>query len=1300
MIPSVLASQLVQGVKDFLITTYPSSTPTFFNIMDRFVEKEGNLFKGPYISVALPFKNGDNATRYFPDILPESFVPYFHQELAFKRLGGDNPQSTLVATGTGSGKTESFMFPILDYCFRTKHQRGIKAIIIYPMNALATDQAKRFAAAIAKTTALLGIRVGLFIGGDDGQSQTQMSPGNLITDKDILRKNPPDILLTNYKMLDFLLMRPRDQALWQYNLDNQILRYLAVDEIHSFDGAQGTDLASLVRRLRAKLNVQDKQLACIGTSATLGSEGTESIRQFATTVFKEVFSDDSVVCEYRISTEEFFATTENEYLNFPAPDEYAKLDSANYNQINEYLINQYTLWFPEDSDNSIDIEDFQFRINLGHKLKELSLFKLLLNTLNGKIISRNTIITVFQRRISSSKAHPQYFAALLDSLLALTSWAREEKIGDKLHPFLNVRIQLWLRELARMVGSLASQPEIAFSQDIPIHSDIRYYPIIHCRDCHAMGWGGFRKDMNNQIENDLDIFYSAFFSQDPRICFIFPIDKLVRHTFRPAKGRMYYVDPLSGNEEDEQNNSSRRLFIYQPESLTKKNKSHNNCPFCDSNNSLTILGSRAASLTSVLIGQTFASLYNDDKKLITFSDSVQDAAHRAGFFASRSYQFTVRTAIKQALSTHAEDIKLPALANLVRDYWLDKLEPSEYIATMIAPDMEWLSDYDNLQTTGKLASNSELFELVHMRLDWSVYSEFGHRSQIGRTLEHTNSAVAYIDLTDLNLDMLLSRLQNELNMFRGVSQDKLAEIVFGLLLHMKNIGAIDSTHLNNYRVRGDTYSINGLFPSKMYMPSFSSFASIPLFLTNKIKEFERIHNKGRTTWCDGWLFRNLMDTHCLEANYPESAYTIIFKALNEARIINQVGEDDNYTIGLNPEKLSVTTATARLACEHCKDSLVISKSQLSMAESMCCLRKGCQGVYSEVEVVNNYYRDLYQYGNLNRIVSKEHTGLLERERREWIENSFNNRQAHEAWKPNLLSATPTLEMGIDIGDLSSVFLCSVPPNGANYLQRIGRAGRNDGNAFNATIANSKDHDLYFYADPDAIMQGSIDAPGVFIDASAILQRQFMAYCIDNWVTTNKITEAQLPNKLSSVLDAVNRRNNEAVPNAVNSLHDEKFPYTLISYVQEHCAQLIETFFDLYDNDINEHTREQLRLFASGSVDTMANLNEPDELKESKSLAYKILNRLSQVNEERKSLAKNITSIRDKIKLMEKQEARDTDHDEILRSANIELHSYKSVLRELRKKQTFEFFTNEGLLPNYAFPESGVILKSIIYREKQ
>lgn len=131
-----------QGIEDFLRTTFPTTTLFFHGMLDRFLDDERGMFRGPYISVQLPFRNGVGGTDFFPEILLR-FKPYLHQEKAFRCLSGEKSRSTLVATGTGSGKTECFLHPILDYCRQHRGEPGIKAILIYPTNALASDQALR-----------------------------------------------------------------------------------------------------------------------------------------------------------------------------------------------------------------------------------------------------------------------------------------------------------------------------------------------------------------------------------------------------------------------------------------------------------------------------------------------------------------------------------------------------------------------------------------------------------------------------------------------------------------------------------------------------------------------------------------------------------------------------------------------------------------------------------------------------------------------------------------------------------------------------------------------------------------------------------------------------------------------------------------------------------------------------------------------------------------------------------------------------------------------------------------------------
>jgi DEAD/DEAH box helicase domain-containing protein len=1271
MIPSVLASQLITGVKDFLTTTFPSSTPVFFDMMKNFVDKEDKLFKGPYISVSLPFKKGENDENLFPAILSDNFKPYYHQELAFQRLGSAKPQSTLVATGTGSGKTESFMFPILNHCYKTKDTKGIKAIIIYPMNALATDQAKRFAKTIATTQNLNGVRVGLYIGSSDDNAQKMMSDEYVITDKQMLCDNPPDILLTNYKMLDFMLMRPRDQKIWKNNINTDVLKFIAVDEIHTFDGAQGTDLASLLRRVKAKLKVKKDSLACIGTSATLGGDTTEPIRNFASDIFDEEFDENSIVREYRINAEEFFIESEDELLLYPMPSQIDELDYKNYKNMEEYIKVQYSLWF---SENIKDVSSQLFKVELGKKLKNLYFFKLLLKTLDGKIKSRQELIDAFIRKIPINSGN-RYFILMINSLLALTSWAKNEKSGKDYPPFLFVKVQLWLRELARMVATLDCKPKLTFDHDLKSKEEIKHYPILHCRDCHVMGWGGVKKNGGTgELINDLDLFYQSFFSNDSRVKFIFPIDQ----TPQNITGIIYYINQ-NGFETDEDEQSGIKVFESNNKIKDGPNqgKTHHNCPFCNAKNSLTILGSRAASLTSVLIGQNFSSFYNDDKKLIAFSDSVQDAAQRAGFFGARSYQFTIRSAVQQALDKQDKEfISLNDFGKTVSDYWKEKFNDDKvYVSTLIAPDMEWLREYDNLVKTDELNNPKDLIDLIDKRIDWMIQSEYGYKSHVGRTLERSGASVLFVDNYQSILDSLLLKLENEIEILRGISKTSLEKFILGFLIYLKNSGAIKSFHIEPYiTTAGSTYQINQMKPRRLYMAKFSPNSRNPNPLTDgNIIEFDRVSNKSKSTWCDRWIASNFVNNITLVPDTKE-IFRIVLSELVRAKILFETEVKGSNVWVLNPDNLYITNQTKELGCSICKHKLTVSDKQYDISIGMSCLRKECQGNYSPILTNDSYYKQLYKFGDLQRIVPREHTGLLSRKDREKVETNFIKRAKNEPWKPNLLSATPTLEMGIDIGDLSSVVLCSVPPNGANYLQRIGRAGRTDGNAFNATIATANSHDLYFYSEPNEMMQGSIDAPGVFIDASAILQRQFLAYCIDNWVSDEKIEQNDFPHKLYSVLLNIKKA------------QTNKFPYTLFNYIEVNIDKLIRDFFALYGDKLHQSSKEKLIIFAKRN-------------EEQSNLVMLVLDKLEQINQEQINLSNQLSVLKKKIKEFENVEAKNQDHEEEVVKIKSEYEGLRRIALNIKRKMTFEFFADEGLLPNYAFPESGVVLKSVIYRRK-
>ena len=209
MLPSLLARDIQKGLEQFLLTGFEASDAFMHGVVQRFVSQPDGWLKGPYVQVGLPFTQGVSGKQFFSTFETEN-PGYSHQEAAWQRLSSlHGAASTLVATGTGSGKTECFVYPLLDHSARavSAKEEGIKALVIYPMNALASDQARRFAELVANIPAFKNLRVGMYVGGhlaESGQG-SRMTPESVITDRDTLRKNPPDILLTNYKMLDYLM---------------------------------------------------------------------------------------------------------------------------------------------------------------------------------------------------------------------------------------------------------------------------------------------------------------------------------------------------------------------------------------------------------------------------------------------------------------------------------------------------------------------------------------------------------------------------------------------------------------------------------------------------------------------------------------------------------------------------------------------------------------------------------------------------------------------------------------------------------------------------------------------------------------------------------------------------------------------------------------------------------------------------------------------------------------------------------------------------------------------------------------
>lgn len=1301
MLPSILAEQLRQGLADYLRATFEISTPYFNTMLEEFLAEKGALFRGAYLQLGLPFRRSQVNEERFTHA-PLGFTPWMHQEQAFQRLAAEQPRSTIVATGTGSGKTECFLHPILEYCAANPGP-GVKAVLIYPMNALATDQAARIARTVHSSPGLRNrVTAGLYIGGSKGLATTSvMTPDSVVTDRETMRLRPPNLLLTNYKMLDYLLLRPADAVLWVQN-EPETLRFVVVDELHTFDGAQGTDLACLLRRLKDRLKTPEGHLCCVGTSATLGSPSSgDSLRRYAEMIFGESFDKGALITESRESAGEFLGEGAIQRFDVPGPEHADELEQRTHPGYSNYVLAQHRLWFNE----APPVEDFDkthWRVELAARLKGHLFFQNLVRIARSEIVDMQLLgqelARAFPQLADSPDGHDQL---LLRSMLALVAEARAP-MGDagteRVQPFLHVRIQLWLREMRRMVAGVGKSPVLRHAHDLTEDQLGGHLPVLHCRECGSMYWSGLRAAHEYKVRTELQPFYAEFFSKNPtKVIRLAPEEQSAapgstepdtgslqgtRYGFCTSCLRLCQPDREPDREPGKDAacphcREKSVLPVIEPEGPVK------DCPQCGSFKSLTVVGHQAATLTSVLISQYFSSPFNEFKKLLTFSDNVQDAAHRAGFFGARTYRTTFRTALQQYLLQEGAGQTLEEAAAGFVSHYRQHMPLDAFVATFLPPNLSWLSDYEYFREHGKEPENSRLLECIENRMQWEVCAEFGFNSRIGRTLEKAQCSIAHPDpeLLGRALDLAFEHLRNVIGQLRELQPQTLQVFLLGLLHTMRQRGAVFWPVLEGYvQDWGKTFRISQGFKSGqvLWMPNFGPKTRAPAFLTTKrgTERFDALFAAGNgASWYEHWAMRTLFAQHPMARNMVKPAYEVVLDTLCKTGILDERTPGKGRVWGLRPQALRIDLGVERLGCDRCGHGLMIQAQERDNWEDAPCMRRYCRGVYRPSPGQSDFYASLYSTGDVKRIFPEEHTGLLDRVEREEIERQFKEEAEPKPWYTNLLSCTPTLEMGINIGELSGTFQCSVPPAQANYLQRVGRAGRKDGNALNVTVANASPHDLYFYAEPEEMMRGEMDPPGVYLDASAVLERQFTAYCFDRWVATGA-TETALPPQIKTVL------------HSFGSDDPARFPYNLLSFIGATEAQLLEDFLELFTETLSEDSRQHLAGFAHGGSDQEG------------SLRCKVLDGLAGLQKELKSLKGKVDRVTRAISKLKKNPAKDQNYETELEQLKSERTALNALIRSINDKNTLNFFTDEGLLPNYAFPEAGVTLRSVILRKQR
>ena len=1320
MNPILLGLEVTQGLKDLVRDTLNTTSSVFDGVVERFLAEPKNCLKGPWISVAMPFQqapqNGEGFEQPFQET-PLKYAPYLHQIEAFERLSGPSPRSTLVATGTGSGKTESYLWPILDHCRANKGKPGIKAILIYPMNALATDQARRIAAAIASIPSLQGVRAGIYADAQPIFPTDKMSPDDVITKRSAMWDNPPDILLTNYKMLDYLLVRARDKRLWEQN-SPETLRFLVVDEMHTFDGAQGADLALLVRRLKHRLQSPTGHLLCVGSSATLGSgdDAAEDLISYAQRIFGEAFDKNAVIREKRQSPEDVLRMPE--YFDWPSSAEVTAafvaaecLDQAGAAQRFAKVL------FGENQDaetavlHDEDPSEPRWRLTLGKLLKEHAAVQRALRIIASSAgpISLADLAEELNKVKALAGRSEAECAELGELLISLLSWARAGS-SSRLQPLFGIRVQIWAREMARMVTTMPNwgdsggrtSVELHHGADLDVMSLKQVLPIVSCSRCGTAAHLCKHAAAGKKVWAPLDALYEDFFdgsSDRIRLLYHEPISRLsLSGGGNAVVPGLLDADAMeftaTSHSEPLEPGAVTPVWLYNP--IDQQGNLDRTCPACGHGQGLLLFGLRAARMTAALANTLYNSQQNEPDpqtkpRLLLFSDSVQDAAQRAAVAEIRNSGAVVRKALYRAVLT--SETKGLTLQDVVEDtpQSLESSQgPEAFVATFISKQQTWREPFQELLAEGILPNDAQFLRHVKLRLGWEFFSELTYRSHTSQTLEVGGLAVA--DVQPELVRQVASRLVNSLPLNVGPefvpAEDELTKFLGGFLQQMRRRGAVGHPYIvagmesAPARNGGVNYFAAGLSlglgkTHTLPVPNFRRGAAPrPVTLGPVGQGYDLLTRESSTNWYRDWIVKFFEPSSIFARARFADIFAEVLAKLEAERVVRRVDRaNGEHGYVIEPQAIVVSADVQRLRCDRC-NRLEITLAEANYSKDSPCTRIACEGTLRpSAESPSRTLSTQLKTDRLHRIVGHEHTGLLDSETRRKLETAFIREET--PWAPNLISATPTLEMGIDIGDLSTLLLCSVPPEEANYIQRIGRTGRRDGNSLNVTFANARAHDLQFWEDPAGMLSGKVRAPGVYLEAISVLKRQMAAFSLDNFVASGAAEQDY--GKVRPVLKALENEMTEG------------FPVSWFRFVEDNGPNLVRDFTNFLPADVASRLeiQEAVSDFLNSKGETSLQWTVRSAF-DSAALERRHLQELKKQLDAEGQRVNRVKATMTPEKLQERLNEIQGEKGEI----------NQAIRRGIDEVRVLQFLTDRGVLPNYAFPEEGVKLTSILVRRSE
>ena len=1088
MNPLQLAREIEKRYRRYLKTTFYFKDPQLRNSFEEALDS-GRLSKGPYLEATPVFRRGQTSRALFKSILgtqpDEGFLQavqgdralYRHQEESIRRVA--DGYNVVLATGTGSGKTEAFLLPILLHLYREFQAGtlgpGVRALILYPMNALANDQRDRLGEIckqLKDAHSPFQFTFGQYIGetpDDENDSRRhardhladrQQKSYSIIENGEVvhgelvlrseMRRTPPHILLTNYSMLEYLLLRPDDSPLF----DNGRARwwtFLVLDEAHQYRGSKGMEMAMILRRLKQRLKEggQTEPFRCIATSATLmrGERDKAAVARFAADLFGEAFHEENVILG------------ETESIPEPGP---ARLDREDYRLLTDVLRNEGT-----DASALTKVAE---KIGIPLPNDEVLSKKV------GQLLQHDARSAILRHLVTGKPAEVQEVAdkvfddlseqervSALSELVDLLLQARDPSSAA---PLLSARYHLFLRSLEGAFVSYWPEKKVFLDRK----TDRVAFEVALCRECGQHYFVAQKNFRDGKIKEAIcdpnDVNFGATF-------------------LRPIE------DGEVGAEEDEVGSSESKTVLYL---CAECGEARPGKPACGHNTLIPVVKGRppqdedrADQLSkcgacgysaagrdpvrevvhgtdgphAVIATSLYRALPQERKKVLAFADGRQEAAFFAWYLEDSYRDILSRNSLLKVvrkLEPHTpEGLSLRELATGLRDLFRERQVFPPATGDLELRREAWLGLYREFLTDEPRIS-LEGVGLIRWSIKWPEWFEV---PQMLRDSPWSLTEQQARDLIFILLDTMRADRAVELRAESGIS----------LSWSDLNLQASQMRfRIGPPRGRRGVRSWDGKQGKRAQL-----LAKLLMRLRKGLGKEEALNQAVET-------LRKIWGTlrQCDES--ARSSLDRLLLSIDDAR-------------RLNPEwyRLRPLHDTDVIyQCDSCSRLQTISVHHV-------CPRHRCSGTLEPMKVRDlepNHYRLLYEEDLPGILRVEEHTAQLDKEKAREFQREFKEGKIH------ILSCSTTFELGVDLGDLDTIFLRNVPPEAFNYAQRVGRAGRRSGYpGFAVTYCRRAPHDLYHFAEPERMLNGVVRPPVLSLRNEKIISRHITAVALSCFFRT-------------------------------------------------------------------------------------------------------------------------------------------------------------------------------------------------------